>query len=51
MKGDSAFMDIVNRRRDSLRIVDRIERNLDIDMLASRLNRISARRRVKAVKR
>lgn len=45
MKGDKEVIDMVNRRRNCVKIVNRIERDLDCFILARNLNAISARRR------
>ena len=47
MKGDNEVINMVNRRRACVRIVSRIERDLDCDILANKLNKISAGRRKK----
>ena len=47
MKGDKEVINMVNRRRNCVRIVSRIERDLDCFILARNLNAISARRRKK----
>lgn len=50
MKGDKDVFDLVNRRRACVKIVSRIERDLDCVILARKLNEISARRRKKGNK-
>ena len=47
MKGDKVVIDMVNRRRNCVKTVDRIVRDLDCFILARNLNAISARRRKK----
>lgn len=47
MKGDKEVIIMVNRRRNCVNIVSRIERDLDCFILARNLNAISARRRKK----
>ena len=47
MKGDKELFEMINRRRNCVKIVDRIERDLDCFILARNLNAISARRKKK----
>lgn len=51
MNGDKELFEIMNRRRACTEIVSRIERDLDCDILARKLNKISAGRRKKGNKR
>lgn len=46
-KLESKMFDIINRNHASAAIVDRLEKNLDCDILARKLNAISAGRRNK----
>ena len=46
-KHEKEMFDIVNRNHDCAAIVDRIEKNLDCDIMARKLNAISAGRRNK----
>lgn len=45
MKGDKDVFDIVDRRRACVKIVSKLERDLDCAILAKKLNAISASRR------
>ena len=47
MKGDKELFEMIKRRRKCVKIVDRIERDLDCFILARNLSAISARRRKK----
>ena len=46
-KHEKEMFDIINRNHACASIVDRIEKNLDCDMMARKLNVISAGRRNK----
>ncbi len=44
---EKRMFDIINRNYDCVATVDRIEKNLDCDLMARKLNAISKKRRYK----